>query len=93
MAARTRFQVILPIGYTVLFLASVVVFLVYPSNDGLSGVFAVLLTLPWCLIMAALRLTSDLTAIIAAMIVCAALNACCLYVLGTWIDCVMLRHR
>ena len=81
-----KFQVLLPILYLVLFFAALIVFFVYPSNDGLSVVYAFILTLPWCLVAAALRLVSDLSSVGAVLCVCAALNFCILYVLGGMID-------
>jgi hypothetical protein len=92
MSANTRFQVILPIGYVALFLVSLIEVCTYPSHDPRSGEYAFLLTLPWCLSVAIFRLNRNQTTLVAALIVCAALNACCLYVLGMLIDYAVKRR-
>ena len=86
-----RFRVLLPILYLVLFFAALIVPFAYPSNDGLAGVYAVILTLPWCFIALSLRLASNPASVYAVLCVCAGLNYCSLYVLGGMIDRAIRR--
>jgi hypothetical protein len=81
-----RFKVLLPAVYAVLFVAAMAVFFAYPSNDGLSGVYAVILTIPWSVFASRMRLATYPSSGVTVLWVCAALNCSILYLFGVMID-------
>jgi hypothetical protein len=86
MIGKIRFQAVLPIGNVVLFAASIIELVTQMNGGSLLGICAGLLTLPWDSLIAILVSVAPPTTGVVIMLLCAGLNACCLYAFGTWID-------
>lgn len=89
MLRKLQFAVLLPVLYTLLFAGSMVA-LVF-SYHASWGIFAILLTLPWCVALAALHIVRSQVAGMLGLCICAAVNLCILFYLGELIDHIRRR--